>query len=67
VAFFLRYQGPSTTRFAHVLLCSFNLPRGFYVRKSFIAQEGDESFNRQANLLDDVSSTTHRAAMKNKV
>lgn len=63
IAFFLRYQGPSTKRFAHVLFCSFHFPRGFYVRKSFIAQEGDEWFDRQGHLLDDVSSTIHRAVI----
>ena len=63
-AFFLRYQGPSTKRYAHVLFCSFDSPRGFYVRKSFIAQEGDEWFNRQGHLLDDVISTIHRTVIK---
>ena len=64
IAFFLRYQGSSTKRFAHVLFCSFDFPRGYYVRKSFIAQEGDDCFNRQGHLLDDVSSTIHRAVVE---
>lgn len=61
IAFFLRFQGPSTKQFAHVLLCAYDLPHGFYVRQSFIAQEGDDWFSRQGRLLDDVSSIIHRA------
>src|SRR6516162_10251988 len=54
MAFFLRFLGPSTRRFAHVVLCSFDPFRGLYVRKSLMAQEGDEWFDWQGHFLDDV-------------
>lgn len=62
VAFFLRFQGTLTKQFAHVVLCSYEHMRGFYVRKSLLAQEGDEWFLRQGHLLDDVSSIVHRGS-----
>ncbi|HWR54049.1 MAG TPA: hypothetical protein VN428_23265 [Bryobacteraceae bacterium] len=64
MAFCLHFQGPfSSNRFVHILLCSFDLHRKFYVRKSFIAREGDEWFNRQGHLLDDISSIIQRAVI----